>query len=154
LVASAPGTTNGPVGDAGLHYLPMNNKSGNTILEYIILRRVAGYVRAFSRKPPNGDGVFIFAFRYKYSSEEVSWLRGFDSSVSASAGAVKFEVPGVNGASGFTVNTSTSTGTPVVEYVISFDVGLTSFIMIMGSPSGDLTKSNAISLAKSQATHS
>jgi hypothetical protein len=153
LVASAPGTTNGPIGDAGLHYLPLNNKSGNAMLEYIILHRVTGYLRAFSRKPPNGDGVFIFAFRYKNASEEDSWLRGFDSTFSTS-GAVKFNVPGVKGASGFTVITSTSTGTTAAEYEISFDVGLTTFIMITGSSSGDLNKSDAIALAKSQAEHS
>jgi hypothetical protein len=153
MVASAPGTTNGPVGDAGLHYLPVNRKSGNTMLEYIILRRVTGYVRAFSREPVNGDGVFIFAFRYEYPSEEVSWLRGFDSSFNTS-GVVKFGVPGIKGASGFSATTSTSVGTPVVEYVVSFDVGLTTFIVITGTSSRDLTMSDAISLAKAQAAHS
>lgn len=149
LVASAPGTTNGPIGDPGLHYLPMNNKSGNIMLEYLILRRVSGYVRAFSRKPPNGDGIFIFAFRYKHSSDEVSWLRGFNATFKSS-GEARFVVSGVKGATGFVANTSTSAGAPLVTYTISFDVGLTTFIMITGTTSGDLTKSNAIALAKTQ----
>ena len=153
LVASAPGTTNGPIGDAGLHYLPMDNKSGNTKLEYIILHRVSGYLRAFSHKPPNGDGAFIFALRYKYSSEETSWLRGFESTISTS-GAAKFVVPGIKNASGFTLETSTSSGTSVTEYVTSFDVGLTTFILITSSSSGDLNKSDAMALAKLQAKHS
>ena len=66
LVAAAPGTTNGPISGAALKYLPIDENSGAKLLLYLSNNEVnAGYIRAWTRQPPNGDGVFIFAFTFK-----------------------------------------------------------------------------------------
>ncbi len=154
LVASAPGTTNGPISGAALKYLPSDENSGQKLLLYLSNNEVnAGYIRAWTRQPPNGDVVFIFAFTFKSTAAQTSWLTGLNAGFQGQPGGTTFAVPDVPGAEGYTAHVADSAGTPATEYVVTFDKGPTTFMVIVGSSTGDLTSADAASLAATQSAN-
>jgi len=154
LVAASPGTTNGPISGASLKYLPIDENSGAKLLLYLSNNEVnAGYIRAWTRQPPNGDGVFIFAFTFKSTAVQTSWLTELDAGFQAQPGDTTFAVPDVPGAEGYTAHVADSGGTPTTENVVTFDKGDTTFMVTVGSSTDDLTSADAASLATTQAAN-
>lgn len=153
MVAAAPGADNGPATGANLQLLGMSPAAASTLQEHINDGDVAGYIRLWSRKPPNGDAVLDSAFQFQNAEAADAWLAGENSSLRSEPGVMGTNVLGIPGASEYTVPTTTSSGTPFKTYLVFFNKGDISFQVGVGTSSGDLTYSDAIALANSQAAN-
>lgn len=153
MVATAPGADNGPINPANLQLLGMSPALASTLSQHIANGDVSGYIRLWSRQPPNGDAVVISAFQYSNPAGATAMLAGENFSLIAKPGVTTFAVPGIAGASGYTVPTATSSGTSVSGHFVFFNVGGTSVQVIVVSQSGDLTVADAVTLANRQAAN-
>jgi hypothetical protein len=155
MVAAAPGGNNGPLGGANLGYLPVSTAVGAKLLLDLGTGQVlgGGYFRVWSRQPPNGDAVSIFAIPFKTSAVEQSWLDEVDAGLKSQPGATMFAVPGVPGAEGYTARVMTSAGIPATGDAVTFDSGNTFFVLMIATATGDLTIADAVSLATRQAAN-
>jgi hypothetical protein len=133
LVPTPLGTENGPVTHSGVG-------------------AVGAYIRTWNHRPTNGDAVIIEAFEFSDSPSGAAFLRTLDSGLKGQAGEKgnsEFAVNGIPGGSGVELHT-TSSGTPVSEYVVSFLKGNTVFQEIVATTTRDLTAANAVSVASRQ----
>ena len=151
MVAASPGPQNGPVDQASLQYLDASPGESSALLRQINNGDAVGYVRLWSREPPNGDGVIISALQFQSVGAANEWLLGQVASAKGSRGVSTFPAPSVPFGAGFTVPTQTSTGIPVTAHVVYFNEGDISFQVGVLSQSGDLGSSNAVTLANAQA---
>jgi hypothetical protein len=133
LVLVPPGTENGPVTHSNVG-------------------AVGAFIRTWDHEPTDGDAVVIEAFEFKSSAGETFFLHTLDSGLKGQAdekGNAAFAVTGIPGASGVEVHT-TSSGTRVPEYIVSFGKGHTIFQVIVATASRDLTAADAVSVANQQ----
>ncbi len=150
LVAAAPGPYNGPLTQSNLGLVLGSAADGtNALGQSLASGDVTAYVRTWSRQPKNGDVVLILAFQFKSAPFESSFIDGLDGAIQRQAGATPLAVPGIPGAAGAAVQTSSS-GTPLSEYVVAFAKGNTAFEIDIASSSGDLFGADAIAMANSQ----
>ena len=150
MFPASPGPQNGPVNDANIQSLNESPAENSALLGQINKGDVAGYVRLWSREPPNGDGVIITALRFQSSAAANEQLLEQDASLKRNPGSSPFSVPSIDLAVGYTVPTSTSTGISVSAHVVLFAEGNNFFQVGVLSESGDLTNANAIALANTQ----
>jgi surface antigen len=150
LVAATPGPYNGPLTESNVG-LVLGSAAGasNALRQSLTSGDVTSYVRLWTRQPTNGDAVLILAFQFNNALLESSFLDGLDGALQGQTGGTPLAVPGIPGAAGAALQTSSS-GTPVSEYVVAFAKGNTAFEINVASTSGDLTAADTIAMANSQ----
>lgn len=113
------------------------------------LLETRGFVRGASRAwvGPGDDVVYLAAYEFASADGAAAYLIDGAEHLGA-RGAQRFDVPGIDGAAGFTtVDDDGFTGHAVV-----YTLGPRWFLVLLGSPGASRTAEEAISLAERQAT--
>jgi hypothetical protein len=154
MVASMTGPMNGPITESNLSSVIGSNdpRASDFMAPRLANGDVVGYVRVWRHLPLNGESITISAFRFKNPADLNVWLDGQNGEIHSLAGVVTFAVPKVKGASGYVLHRS-SLGTLTLEYEVTFVKKVTSFLVNVVSPSGELTSSDVASLALEQAAN-
>jgi hypothetical protein len=154
LVVAPPGNENGPITQTNISAV-LGGASSPAVTELgdqLKSGDVSGYIRAWRHEPPNGDAVVINAFAFSNPGDGQSFLGGVVGGLQQQAGVTPFAVPGVAGATGYTIHSSTQ-GTPITEYLIAFEKGNTYYQISVVSESGDLSSNDAVRVATDQAAN-
>jgi len=144
MVQVPAGALNGPLNQSNLHYFGGSN---GTLGKLVTSGAVTGYLRSWAHEPVNGDVAVIGAFQFQDATEMGSVLAGMNSA-NGQQGST-FAVPGITGGSG-SVSHTTASGVPVTVYVVTFAKGDIAYDVTLESTSGDLTSTDALTLADSQ----
>jgi hypothetical protein len=149
LVAAPTGVRNGPITQSNLSVVTGGNNSAaeQQFAQLLASGNVSGYVRLWSHQPPNGDAVVITALQFPDSLSATEFVNGQSSTVPQ--GATPIDVSSIQGATGFTVQTSDS-GVPLSEHIVIFAKDRTAILMVVVTKSGDLTAQDTASLAGQQ----
>ncbi len=150
LVAAPAGPTNGPINSANLKFFTGTTARAD-LAQLLADGTVHGYLRVWAPRPPNGDGVGIVALRFQDRSEVGAFLAGLIAG-ERQVGGVKFPVPDLPGASGYSSTTSTP-GAPTPQYTVAFAKGNTAFEVEVIDKTGTLTTADAATVALEQAAN-
>jgi hypothetical protein len=145
LVPTQPGATNGPLVRSGLDDLP----GVSHFLQLLSENGASAFRRTWTAQPPNGEAVVIFAFELPTRDDTGPFLVGLDKGIAAD-GTSRFSADVLPGASGYGSETTTA-GTSVAEWVVTFAKGNFVFAVEVASAGGVLPDSDALSLAVKQA---
>jgi hypothetical protein len=146
------GNQNGPITRSNVDLVTGTNTDATSQLgQSLADGSITAYIRTWVHQPGDGDAIAIDAYEFKYASEENSFLDGLENELQSESGSEPFTVSGIPGASGSVLHTSSS-GTPVSEYSVSFAKGDTVFQVVVATSSGDQASVNATSLASQQFT--
>ncbi len=148
FVASPPGPKNGPVDQSNLNLFGGDGDANASLAPELADGDVNGLYRFWVHQPLNGDGIVISAFQFKSPRQAASYLGDLDAGYSL-VSAATFAVPALSGASGYIANVSAS-GSPATAYVVTFAKGGVAFEVQVITASGDLTSTDAVSLATAQ----
>lgn len=146
FVANATGPTNGPINHSNLKYFGMTAPDRSAIAAQIADGNVSGYIRTWVREPLNGDVVIITAVWFDDPAQTGEFMEGATNGA-RQVGGVPFAVPGISGATGYSLST---TSTP--EFIVTFGKGNTAFEVAAVSGGYDLTGADAVSVALRQAS--
>jgi hypothetical protein len=151
LVALPLGAYNGPITQTNIDAV-MGSSSDSTgaLGKALADGDVTGYIRTWAHQPSDGQAVVIGAFEFTFASEESSFLGSLNTQMHSQSGSEALAVPGISGASGAEVHTSTASGTPLSEYEVTFQKGNLVFQVAVVSSSGGLTSADALSIADRQ----
>jgi hypothetical protein len=141
VVSPAGSATNGPINQSNLSDF---GPSASGLEPSLANGTASGYIRAWVQQPPNGDGVLIIALWTSHPNGTNEVMAGV-SAGSLQAGATTFDVPGIPGAHGYSVQESGNQ-----NYSVAFVKGDTAFIVQVVNGAGDLTSDDAITLATQQ----
>jgi immunity protein Imm1 of predicted polymorphic toxin system len=142
--ADPSGATNGPIDASSLKSLGVSENAASTLGQQIADGNVSGYIRTWRRKPPDGDAAVISAFSFQ-NEPDLSEFTAGEADAAARAGGVRFAVPGVSGASGYTVRADGTTA-----FVVIFTKAGLAFQVDVLDASHQLAASDAASLARRQ----
>jgi hypothetical protein len=145
FVANPTGPTNGPINQSNLKYFGTTAADRSEIASQIADGNMRGYIRTWVREPLNGDVVIITAIWFDQPAQLGAFIEGATAGAQQQGG-VAFAVPGISGASGYSLST---TSTP--EFIVTFRKGNTAFEVAAVSGGHDLTSADAISVAARQA---
>lgn len=149
FIPATPGVTNGPITANSLRLL-LGGNSDPAIAQDLADGEMQGYVRAWTPQPANGDGVIIEIFRFADGGQVFSFLSGVDAGVEHVAGPSDFNVPGVTGALGFTLQPASSPF-HIPEYAVTFGKGDFAIDVLVASVTRSLSRADAILVATKQA---
>jgi len=150
MVVEAPGPYNGPINQSNSNLLHLSPTQKSIFTQDLASGELHGYLRVWSAQPPNGNGVLIAAFAYGNHAQAATFQGGFTSALGQTSGVTHFSVPGVPGATGFTIATTTAKGGHGDEYVVGFTKGATAFEVYAVNASGALSSADATALAQRQ----
>jgi len=152
LVAAPPGDRNGPITQSNLSVVTGGNNGAaeQQFGELLASGNVSGYIRAWTHQPPNGDGVVITALQFPDSGSATQFVNA--QSGTTPQGASPIDVSSIEGATGFSVQTSDS-GESLTEHVVIFSRERTAILMVVVTHSGDLTAQEAVALAGRQSAN-
>jgi hypothetical protein len=151
FVAAPLGTANGPMTPSNVAQVLGSNEGPSSALgQSLADGTITAYIRSWDHQPINGDAIVIAGFQFTTASDETSFANGLATQMRSQAGSASFPVTDIPGASGAAVHTSTSNGTPLAEFIVSFAKGNTVFQVVIATTSGDLTSGNAASVASEQ----
>jgi len=148
FVVSPPGPKNGPVDQSNLNLFGGDGDANVSLAPELADGDVSGLYRFWVHQPLNGDGIVISAFQFKSAGKAARYLGDLDAGYSL-VSAATFAVPALSGASGYIANVSAS-GSPATAYVVTFAKGGTTFEVQVITAGGDLTSTDAVSLATAQ----
>ena len=151
FVLSAPGPKNGPVDQSNLNLFGGNGHVSATLAQDLADGDASGEYRFWVHQPLNGDGVVISAFQFNSAKKVEEFLGDIDAGYQRVA-AGTFPVPALVGAFGYSAHVSAS-GSPSTAYVVTFAKGGIAFEVQVITASGDLTNTDAVSLATKQAVN-
>jgi hypothetical protein len=148
LAAAPPGVRNGPINQSNLSLVTGGNSAAEQQFAQLLASgNVSGYIRAWFHQPTNGDGVVITAIQFPDSLSATQFVNGQSDSVPQ--GAAPIDVSNIQGATGFSVQTSAS-GEPLTEHIVTFAKENTAILVVVVTRSGDLTAQDTASLAGRQ----
>ena len=152
LVTAPPGVRNGPITQSNLSVVTGGNNSAaeQQFAQLLASGNVSGYVRLWTHQPPNGDGVVITALQFPDSLSATEFVNAQSGTVPQ--GASPIDVSSIQGATGFTVQTSDS-GESLTEHIVIFAKESTAILMVVVTKSGDLTAQDTASLAGQQSAN-
>jgi hypothetical protein len=151
LVAAPPGERNGPITQSNLSVVTGgNNAAAEQFGQLLASGNVSGYIRAWTHHPPNGDGVVITALQFPDSGSATQFVNA--QSGTTPQGASPIDVSSIDGATGFSVQTS-NPGESLTEHVVIFSRERTAILMVVVTHSGDLTAQDAVALAGRQSAN-
>lgn len=115
------------------------------------LLETRGFVRGASRAwvGPDDDVVYLAVYEFVNPAEAALYLEDGTEHLTA-RDAERFEVPGVDGARGFTT-VDRREGGSFTAHAVSFTRGPRWFLVLLGSPTGARTQAEAADLASRQA---
>jgi len=143
--ADPPGATNGPIDGSSLKTLEVSDSAASALGQQIADGNVKGYIRTWRHEPLDGDGVVISAFSFHNPADLSEFTEG-EATAAVRARGVRFAVPGVSKASGYTVKEA---GTSA--FVVTLTRAGIAFQVDVLDASHQLTASDAVSLARRQA---
>jgi hypothetical protein len=146
LVAAPLGDGNGPITSANVSLLGVSAAASATVQNQLNDGSLSGFYRTWSHNPPNGDAIAIGVLRFQQSQAAAAFVVGANNSLQGHAGVLVSSVPGIPGASVYTV-ASLSSGSTQVTF---FDHGTYAVWVTLRSSSYDLTSSDAATLADRQ----
>jgi hypothetical protein len=146
MVAAPQGDGNGPITAANVSQLGVSAAASSTVQNQLDDGALSGYYRTWSRNPPNGDAIAIGVLRFAQPRAAAAFVAGANNSLRGQPGVLVSSVPGIPGASVYTVASLTS-GSAQVTF---FDHGNDAVWVTLRSSSYDVTSSDAATLADRQ----
>jgi hypothetical protein len=150
FVAVPLGDGNGPITQSNVGQILSDDPTASEFGKSLADGDITAYLRSWSHQPNNGDAIIIFGYQFTYAGDEGAFMGGLNGQLRRESGGALFDVADIPGAVGAEAHTTTASNVPITEYVVSFTKGNEAFQVVVATTSGDLTNTDAASVAHEQ----